>query len=412
MRISVTVVYIIFITTFIVGCGNTGSTSTQTPSVSTEAPRNANLIGGAIQSGWSSAKSSATFPAKFSNYSVTTPYGAVGIAGQSDNVGKAASFNHPAGITTDGTNLNLYVVDYNSNKIRKIEKATGAVSTLSGFTNTDTNSAVNFYYPSDITTDSKYLYVVDAGGNRIHRIQGQDSNGSRTYNNSKVLTIGSINGYAGSVDYTSPALVRFKNPTGITTDGTNLYVTDSGNHTIRKINISTQDDVTVTTFAGSSGVSGSTDGIGTDARFYSPARITTDGNNLYVTDFKNRTIRKIVIATRAVSTIAGEVYTSGGTDGTFIQPNGITTDGSNLYVTDAFTHTITKIEMSNGAVTKIAKIAGIRNVTNSASNYGSIGGSADGGGDYATFYTPLGITTDGTSLFVTDSNNNTIRQIK
>jgi len=84
---------------------------------------------------------------------------------------------------------------------------------------------------------------------------------------------------------------RFSAPNGITTDGTNLYVTDTGNSTIRKIVISTG---VVTTLAGSSaGSSGSTDGTGTSARFYSPYGITTDGTNLYVADTFNHTIRKI-----------------------------------------------------------------------------------------------------------------------
>ena len=61
------------------------------------------------------------------------------------------------------------------------------------------------------------------------------------------------------------------------------------NHRIRKIVISTG---VVTTLAGS-GTTGSTDATGTSSRFYSPMGITTDGTNLYVADFRNHRIRKI-----------------------------------------------------------------------------------------------------------------------
>ena len=86
----------------------------------------------------------------------------------------------------------------------------------------------------------------------------------------------------------------------IATDGTNLYVTDSGNHTIRKIVIATG---SVSTLAGGAGNSGSADGAGSTARFNAPSGITTDGTNLYVADYGNCTIRKVVIASGVVTTL-------------------------------------------------------------------------------------------------------------
>ena len=120
-----------------------------------------------------------------------------------------------------------------------------------------------------------------------------------------VISSGVVTTIAGSgtgtfANGTGPE-ASFKKPYGIITDGTNLYVADTENHKIRKIVISTG---AVTTLAGS-GSQGSTDGTGTSATFKNPRGITTDGTNLYVGDYSNHTIRKIVISTGAVTTLAG-----------------------------------------------------------------------------------------------------------
>lgn len=155
-----------------------------------------------------------------------------------------------------------------------------------------TTSAGTFNSPSGITTDGTYLYITDTGSNTIRWIViSTGENG---------ILAGSTAGSAGSTNGTGTAAL-FNSPSGITSDGTNLYVADTGNNTIRKIVISTGE---VTLFAGSStGASGSTDGTGTAALFHSPSGITTDGTNLYVTDAGNNSIRKIVISTKTVTTL-------------------------------------------------------------------------------------------------------------
>ncbi len=252
--------------------------------------------------------------------------------------------------------------------------------------NAVTPFAEGFLSTHGITTDGTNLYVADSGNRTIRKI---------VISTGVVTTLAGTAGSYGSTDGTGSE-ARFSFPMGITTDGTNLYVADSGNHTIRKIVMSTG---VVTTLAGSADSSGSTDGTGSAARFYSPSDITTDGTNLYVVDARNYTIRKIVISTGVVTTLAGTAGSSGSIDGTgsaarFFSPNGggVTTDGTNLFVADSFNYTIRKIVISTGVVTTLAGTAG-----------NPI--STDGTGSAAGFTTLNGITTDGTNLFVATDGN-------
>jgi len=159
-------------------------------------------------------------------------------------------------------------------------------------TDSTASSAGTFDNPGGITTDGTYLYIADTGSNLIRMIVISTGETS-TFAGSSTRSAGSSDGTGSSA--------RFNGPEGITLAGLNLYVTDTGNNTIRKIVVSTG---AVTLFAGSSnGASGSSDGTGTGALFHSPSGITSDGTNLYVSDAGNNSIRKIVIATQAVTTM-------------------------------------------------------------------------------------------------------------
>lgn len=363
---------------------------------------------------------------------VTTLAGSAGLSGTTDGVGTSARFYYPHGISTDGTNL--FVADTGSSTIRKIVIATGEVTTL-------TESVFN--NPEGITADNNKLYVADTGSSTIRTVdinsglvtifagsvmsQGvADGTGTKarfdspfgittdgtnlfiadTANHSirkveiatgVVTTLAGEPSFPGATDGTGLYYSSFNGPTGITTDGTNLYVSDTNNHTIRKIVVATS---VVTTLAGSAGNSGSTDGTGESARFNSPGGITTDGVNLYVLDINNPTIRKVVISTGAVTTLAGSG--NGGSVEGFYSPSGITTDGINLYVTDY--SVIRKVEISTGKVTTLAgQVATLGN---------GMTGSADGMGAEARFNNPQGVTMDGTNLFVSDTGNNTVRKIE
>jgi kumamolisin len=215
-----------------------------------------------------------------------------------------------------------------------------------------------------------------------------------------ISTLAGLAGNAGTADGTGSA-ARFNGPCDLAVDSAgNLLVADTNNDAIRKI---TSAGV-VTTLAGQAGVSGSTDGTGSAARFNSPTGITVDGSgNVYVADTNNHTIRKITPA-GVVSTVAGQAGTAGAADGTgsaaaFNFPSDVAVDGSgNVYVADTNNHAIRKIT-SAGAVSTFAGSLGIA-------------GSANGTGAAARFSSPEGVAVDSTgTLYVADTDNQTIRKI-
>jgi sugar lactone lactonase YvrE len=265
----------------------------------------------------------------------------------------------------------------------------GTVSTLAGsdspgFSNA-TGTAARFYYPSGVAVDaSGNLYVADKANNRIRKITS-----------SGIVTTLAGSGVSGFLDGNS-TVAKFDAPTGVAIDSFgNVYVADSGNDMVRKI---TPAGV-VTTLAGN-GYSGSSDGIGTLARFYYPAGVAVDvWGNVFVADRDNHKIRKIT-PEGVVTTLAGD-GSRGSTDGTgpaakFDYPEGIAIDASgNVYVSD--NHSIRKITPA-GVVTTLA----------GSGSYGS----SDGTGTAAKFNNPSGVTVDASgNVYVADSDNNRIRKI-
>ena len=385
----------------ITGCGGSDSASKAEPiydkPAAAEAAPASGQMGGSIQkASLPETLNAATVTllagdrngaAGFQNYS--------GTAGFQNYTGSRGKFNRPISITTDGNAI--YAADYNNHVIRKITIADRKVETfagsgVAGFAD-GVETAARFYYPTAITMDSTNLYVTDSRNFSVRKIDLA----TRT-----VTTIAGSSDAAGSIDSPVGTNARFNELHGITTDGKNIFVSDS-NNTIRWIVENPDGTYKVTTLAGTPDKVGSADGIAEKARFNLPGQLTTDGTYLYVTDFNNHTVRRIHILTAAVETIAGTKGVSGASDiapGTFYQPNGITTDGTNLYVTDSYRNTIRKMTKSGENITTLAgSITGIAGLT------------IDTAGTAALFDTPIGLTTDGNSLFIADSSNNIIRRI-
>jgi len=368
--------------------------------------------------------------------------GASGCLGTVDGTGATATFCNPTNVATDGTDV--YVTDFNSTKIRKINIATTNVTTLAGNPgkapllvggyDDEAGTEATFYTIKDIAVTGGNLYIIDQNTVRRLNLSG---NGVTTF-----AGTGPLGFVSGSTDGAGTGPGKFYMPFGIASDGTSLYVTDYHANTIRKIDKATR---LTTTFAGLAGpvkpgydysslYSGTADGVGAAARFYQPAGITNTGGFLYVTDIANHTVRRVSTATREVTTFAGSPANTTMIDGTgtaagFAAPYFIVTDGTDLYVSD--NGSIRKIVISTGQVTTLTtpfvSVMGMsiigrklyvadfgdhtiqvvdldtNGVTSLAGSSGNAG-TADGIGSAALFTGPLGVTNDGSNLYATDGN--------
>jgi len=247
-----------------------------------------------------------------------------------------------------------------------------------------------FYVPTGVAVDfSGNVYVADHFNHVVRKITPGG-----------IVSTLAGSGVFGYADGTGTA-ASFSSLTGVAVDALgNVYVADFCIDVIRKI---TPGGV-VTTLAGSAGVTGCSNGMGTAASFNHPEGVAVDSSGtVYVADTENQLIRKISPG-GVVTTLAGSAGVTGATNGTgtsatFSYPAGVAVDFSGtVYVADNMNPLIRKIS-PGGVVTTLAGSAGVTGATN-------------GTGTSATFSYPDGVSVDiFGNVYVTDSWNQLIRKI-
>jgi hypothetical protein len=250
-------------------------------------------------------------------------------------------------------------------------------------------ATAQFYQPEEVALDGDgNIYVVEHGNNTVRKIAPQGTNWVVT------TLAGCPTCAAGTND--GPGIeARFNGPFGLTFSGGSVFVSDTGNKTIRKLTPAAA-GWEVSTFAGTPKIGGSLDGAGAVALFSAPLGLAADANgNIYVGD--SIQIRKITSG-GMVSTLAGQLL-NGSADGpgstaTFWTARGVAVDrAGNVYVAD----------QANQLVRKLTPDGGSWNVTTIGGMQGSAG-TTDGVGVDARFSQPTGVAVDGAgSVYVVDS---------
>ena len=310
---------------------------------------------------------------------------------------------------------NGWVAEANGNRVRMLDSVqanvymrAGSVSGFSGAINNVAGSSARFSKPTDLVIDlTGNIYVADAGNNCIRKITPFIGLQPQS-----VSTFAGTMGTSGYLDSdTTGRLALFNNPIGLAIDYVgNLYVSDNGNHCIRKITPTGFVSLLAGSGTGNPLAYGSIDSVGGYASFKFPAGLGWySSTELLVADMGNAKIRKVNILTGRVTTIAGTGAT-GSTDGdaktqaTFNNPSDVVMDtNQNIYVTESYSNLIRKI--TGSCVTTFAGSninAGVPFITTDTAN---------GFGANARFMNPTGITFFKGALYVADAGNNSIRKI-
>ena len=318
----------------------------------------------------------------------------------------AAQLNTPWGVALDGSG-NLYIADQSTHRIRKVD-ASGTITTVAGTGNRhstggfggDGGPAVQAQLnsPRGVAVDGAgNLYFSDSWNERIRKV---DASGT-------ITTVAGTGAIGLSGDGGRAVQARLHRPRGVALDGSgNLYIADSLNHRIRKVDTSG----TITTVAGTGAIGLSGDGgPAVQARLRFPIGVAVDGSgNLYIADAYNHRIRK-VDTSGTITTVAGAGAVGrtmggfGGDGGPAVQarlnrPFGVAVDGSgNLYIADAENDRIRKVDTS-GTITTVAG-TGARGFAGD-----------DGAATAAQFDEPIGVAVDGSgNLYIADAENDRIR---
>ena len=262
----------------------------------------------------------------------------------------------PSAVVFDSAG-NLYLAEAANHVIRKVDTS-GHITTIAG-TGTQGFSgdsgpatAATLDSPQGLALDTaNNLYIADTHNHRIRKLN---------------LTTGTITTFAGTGaqgffgDNALATAARLNLPTALAMDATgNLIFADTGNHRIRKI--STTGIITTIAGTGTEGFSGDA-GLATAATIDSPTGLALDAShNLYLADTHNHRIRRIDAATGIITTLAGTGTPSfsgdsaAATAATLALPHGLTIDAAgNLYLADTQNHRIRRIDAATGIITTVA----------------------------------------------------------
>ncbi len=337
---------------------------------------------------------------------VITTIAGTGVSGFSGDGGPAvsASLAYPQGVAVDGLG-NIFVADTNNQRIRRVDAITGVISTVAG-TGTfgfagDGGAAAGarLAYPQGVAVDGLgNLFIADSNNHRLRRVDAATS----------VITTAAgdgANGFAGDDGAATSASLGA--PRGVALDAAgNLYIADTGNQRIRRVDGGSG---VITTVAGTGGAGFVGDGgPAANAGLWNPQGVAIDVlGNAYIADTANSRIRRVDATADVISTIAGTGaggFASDGGPATSAQlagPQGLAMDAlANLYIADAAGHGVRRTDAATGVITTVAGTG--------APGFAGDGGPAVG----ASLWNPQGAALDASgNLYIADTSNQRIRRV-
>ncbi len=261
-----------------------------------------------------------------------------------------SELNNPYNVAVDASR-NIFIADYDNNRIRKVTASTGIISTLagtgtagfSGDSGLATQAKIN--QPRGIAIDEQgNVYFADQANFRIRKVDAATG----------IITTVAGNGapgYSGNNGPATAAMINFAHSIAIDPNG-DLVIADTWNHLIRKVTMSTGIIKTIigSGFPGFSGDSG----LARIARLNYPTGIAIDASgNIYITDQQNNRVRKVTAADSLIHTIAGNgimgYYGDGGLAlaAQLNKPVGVAVDAAGVvYVADSYNNRVRKIDLS------------------------------------------------------------------
>jgi sugar lactone lactonase YvrE len=346
---------------------------------------------------------------------IITTVAGIGQPGLSGDGGPAnrARLHQPLGVAVDGAG-NLFIADAYNHRIRQVSPD-GTIYTVagSGFSELSNGgfdgdngpaTTARLFYPFDLAlAPDGGLYVADTNNQRIRKLTPLAAAPApliRTFAGSGEIGAQG-GGFAG--DGGPAAQAKFKVVSGLALDAeNNLYVADSANHRVRKID--PQGRIGTVAGNGLAGLSGDA-GLAVAARLNKPVGLALDqAGNLYIADAGNHAVRK-VDSYGLISTLAG-TGVAGNQDGMarlgqLRAPEAVAVDHTGaVFVADTGNHCVRRID----SLGQMATLAGI---------CGSVGFSGDDGpAQSARLNSPSGLAVDRLgNLYIADRNNNRVRRV-
>lgn len=258
-----------------------------------------------------------------------------GLRGLVDGALAQAAFDGPQGLAAQGDVL--FVADAGNHVVRRVDLATGRVSTIAGIGELGRGQrelkgpglATALRSPWDLAVSGDWLFIAMAGSNQVWRLS---------------LSKGTVEPWLGTgeedfVDGAARA-ARLARPSGVAVNGTNVFVADSGSSAVRQAHVASGD---VSTLAGQGLFTfGDADGAKADARLQFPQGVAALGDAVYVADTYNGKIRRLEDG--VVTTVASGLS----------RPQGLVAVGARLLVADTDANRLVWLDPSSGAVEPLA----------------------------------------------------------